>query len=248
VKKNVFYKNMSLIFVSEKLRKYEFMENEKNSYWLPNALVTTRFKKENREAYRRELRSILGIGLDDPVILMFGWHTQVKGVDIALKAFEDLLHQHPNAHLLLVTSSAQGESGTRKIAEEFVDEDTLSKVIFLPPSQEVEKYHDVADIFLSSSRSEGFSYSILEALYLGELVVSSDLDGVQWAKKYKTVEFFPSENIRLCSEKLDKSIKYIGESKSDIVDISMQVENDYQINEWAKKVYQIISSQWLKKN
>lgn len=121
---------------------------------------------------------------------MFGWHTQVKGVDIALKAFKDLLHQHPNAHLLLVTSSAQGEDGTRKIAREFVDDDTLSKVIFLPPSQEVEKYHAAADIFLSSSRSEGFSYSILEALYLGELVVSSDLDGVQWAKNIGQLSFF----------------------------------------------------------
>lgn len=107
---------MSLIFVSERLRKFELMEGKANSYWLPNALVTTRFQKTKRETFRQELRSNLGIRLNDPVVLMFGWHTQVKGVDIALKAFKDLLHQHPNAHLLLVTSSAQGEDGTRKIA------------------------------------------------------------------------------------------------------------------------------------
>ncbi len=248
VKKSIFYKNMSLIFVSERLRKYELMENEPNSYWLPNALVTTRFQKTKREMYRQELRSNLGISLDDPVVLMFGWHTHVKGVDIALKAFKDLLHQHPNAHLLLVTSSTQGEDGTRKIASEFVDDDTLSKVVFLPPSQEVEKYHAVADIFLSSSRSEGFSYSILEALYLGELVVSSDLDGVRWAKKYKTVEFFQSEDIHLCSEMLEKSINNITAKQSDIIETSMQVENDYGISEWVEKVYRIIGLQWQKKN
>ena len=248
IKKRIFYRNMSLIFVSERLRKFELMEGKANSYWLPNALVTTRFQKTKRKIYRQELRSNLGISLDDPVVLMFGWHTQVKGVDIALKAFKDLLHQHPNAHLLLVTSSAQGENGTRKIAREFVDDDTLSKVIFLPPSQEVEKYHAAADIFLSSSRSEGFSYSILEALYLGELVVSSDLDGVQWAKKYRTVEFFPSEDIQLCSKMLDKSIKNITAKQSDIIETSIRVENDYGISEWVEKVYRIISLQWQKKN
>lgn len=248
IKKRIFYRNMSLIFVSERLRKFELMEGKANSYWLPNALVTTRFQKTKREIYRQELRSNLGINLDDPVVLMFGWHTQVKGVDIALKAFKDLLHQHPNAHLLLVTSSAQGEDGTRKIAREFVDDDTLSKVIFLPPSQEVEKYHAAADIFLSSSRSEGFSYSILEALYLGELVVSSDLDGVQWAKKYRTVEFFPSEDIQLCSKMLDKSINNITAKQSDIIETSMRVENDYGISEWVEKVYRILSLQWQKKN
>lgn len=248
IKKRIFYRNMSLIFVSERLRKFELMEGKANSYWLPNALVTTRFQKTKRETFRQELRSNLGIRLNDPVVLMFGWHTQVKGVDIALKAFKDLLHQHPNAHLLLVTSSAQGEDGTRKIAREFVDDDTLSKVIFLPPSQEVEKYHAAADIFLSSSRSEGFSYSILEALYLGELVVSSDLDGVQWAKKYRTVEFFPSEDIQLCSKMLGKSINNITAKQSDIIETSMRVENDYEISEWVEKVYRILSLQWQKKN
>ena len=248
IKKRFFYRNMSLIFVSERLRKFELMEGKANSYWLPNALVTTRFQKSKKETFRQELRSNLGIRLNDPVVLMFGWHTQVKGVDTALKAFKDLLHQHPNAHLLLVTSSAQGEDGTRKIAREFVDDDTLSKVIFLPPSQEVEKYHAAADIFLSSSRSEGFSYSILEALYLGELVVSSDLDGVQWAKKYRTVEFFPSEDIQLCSKMLDKSINNITAKQSDIIETSMRVENDYEISEWVEKVYRILSLQWQKKN
>lgn len=248
IKKRFFYRNMSLIFVSERLRKFELMEGKANSYWLPNALVTTRFQKSKKETFRQELRSNLGIRLNDPVVLMFGWHTQVKGVDIALKAFKDLLHQHPNAHLMLVTSSAQGEDGTRKIAREFVDDDTLSKVIFLPPSQEVEKYHAAADIFLSSSRSEGFSYSILEALYLGELVVSSDLDGVQWAKKYRTVEFFPSEDIQLCSKMLDKSINNITAKQSDIIETSMRVENDYEISEWVEKVYRILSLQWQKKN
>ena len=93
IKKRFFYRNMSLIFVSERLRKFELMEGKANSYWLPNALVTTRFQKSKKETFRQELRSNLGIRLNDPVVLMFGWHTQVKGVDIALKAFKDLLHQ-----------------------------------------------------------------------------------------------------------------------------------------------------------
>ena len=45
IKKRIFYRNMSLIFVSERLRKIELMEGKANSYWLPNALVTTRFQK-----------------------------------------------------------------------------------------------------------------------------------------------------------------------------------------------------------
>lgn len=247
IKKNLIYRNMFIIFVSKRLQKLELMENAKNSIWLPNALVTARFDKWSRGKYRQETRISLGIDAGAPVILMFGWHKYVKGVDIALKAFSGLLSVRPDARLMIVTSLTEGKEGVRRFAKGIVDDAVLEKVIFLPPSQEVEKYHAAADIFLSSSRSEGFSYSILEALYLGERVVTSDLEGVRWSGKYKTVEFFPSENSEKCVEKLNKSIEELNCKQEEITETSMEVEQDYGIEEWAENVYKVVFEQWHKK-
>lgn len=244
----IIYKKRSLIYVSQRLRRLELMENNLNSFYMPNALVKTRFKLDKRNEYRASKRKSLNISDKEIVILMFGWHTQIKGVDIALKAFEKVLKKHNDLRLCIVASSALGTEGTHKYAEEFVSTETLKHIIFLERSEEVEKYHDMSDIFLSSSRSEGFSYSILEGLYLKELVVSSDLEATAWAKKYDTVEVFPTENIDMCAEKIEAQIENLSESDIEerLQKVSDAVSVDYDINVWASKVYDIIYQQRYK--
>lgn len=246
IKKYLFYRNMSLIFVSKRLQKFEHMENMPNSYFLQNALVTTRFNKEDRYLERKKLREEYRIPSSAIVILMFGWHFQVKGVDIALSAFKELGEKYPDSYLLIVTNSVQGDMSTQNIARKYIKGD-MRNVIFLPPIQNVEKYHFASDIFLSSSRSEGFSYSILEALFLGELLVISDLDSCRWAEKYNTAFFFQSENICSCAETLEKSINLIGLNQADCILTSSQVEKDFNILDWVKSVYCIVTRQCKKK-
>ena len=68
------------------------------------------------------------------VILMFGWHIRVKGVDIALKAFEKVIQKEPKTTLFIVLD----ENMSNDFAKEYASSETLSHVIFLPPTQNIE--------------------------------------------------------------------------------------------------------------
>lgn len=247
-KKVFLYNNMSLIFVSKRLKRYELMDNSKSAYWIPNAIVPSRFQ-EDISVLREKTRNQYGIESGKIVCLMFGWNHYVKGVDIALKAIEKISDSN-NVFLAIVVSNSRGKEYTLEYAKSIVDERTLKHLILLEPNEKVEEYHAMSDIFLSSSRSEGFPYSILEALYLGRPVVQSDLEGTQWSKKYETVATFASENYDECAQCILAQIKKLESYHiSDALEkVSTQVANDYSIDNWVRDVYTVLLSQWHKKN
>lgn len=242
IKRKLFYSKMAHIYVSERLQCMEGMQNKKNSFFLPNALVADRFELGKMPDYRHKLREKYNIPHNAIIVLMFGWHILVKGVDIALMSFAKTLKKEPNTFLFVVL----GENDNEDFAKKYVDVATLSHVKFLKPVQNIEMYHAAADIFLSSSRSEGFSYSIMEALYLGESVVTSDLSAVQWALRYDTVLKFESENVDDCAEKLCTCIEKMSSNKKDRRKVSEQLLQDYSIEKWNDNVYEIIKRQYEK--
>lgn len=105
-------------------------------------------------------------------ILLFGFLYEVKGVDLALKAAEELNAEGVAAHLLLVLSSNVAEI-TGKITETYGGIPPWLHI--LPPREDVAAYYDVCDLFLGASRSEGLPYSVLEAALLKKPLVLSDI-------------------------------------------------------------------------
>ena len=246
LKRNIFYPRMAHIYVSKRLQSMEGMANKSNSLFLSNALVDNRFDLDKLPAYRAELRQKFAISDRDRVILMFGWHIKVKGVDIALRAFEKILHKKPMTVLFIVMDEKVGND----FAKKYVSSETLKHVFFLPPMQKIEKYYAASDIFLSSSRSEGFPYSILEALYFGKYVVTSSLDAVQWALKYKSVLGFESENIDDCVRKMCTTIEktYMDIDSIGQREVEKQVRAEYSIEKWNEAVYEVLEKQYRKIN
>lgn len=245
LKRSIFYSRMSHIYVSKRLQAIEKMESKKNSCFLPNALAVSRFSMDKFPEYRTEMRHELHISDDDKVILMFGWHIKVKGVDIALQAFEKVIQREPKSRLLIVL----GENMSSDFAMKYVTPETLEHVCFLPPTQDIERYHATADIFLSSSRSEGFSYSIMEALYFGRYVVTSNLEAVQWSLKYKTVSAFESENVDDCAQKLCNVIEraYANPDSHEQDETQERLNEDYSIEKWDEAVYGVLKNQYQRK-
>ena len=176
---------------------------------------------------------------------MFGWHIKVKGVDIALQAFEKVIQREPKTRLLIVLC----ENMSSDFAMKYATSETLKHVCFLPPTQDIERYHAAADIFLSSSRSEGFSYSIMEALYFGRYVVTSNLEAVQWSLKYKTVSAFESENVDDCAQKLCNAIKrgYENPDGHEQGETQERLNEDYSIEKWDAAVYSVLKNQYQRK-
>ena len=108
-----------------------------------------------------------------PAIVSVGRLMAQKGYDLLLPAFAQVLAVHPDARLTLL-----GEGPDRASLEAQAVALGIDKAVAMPgQSDAVFAELAAADLFVSSSRYEGFSNAILEAMALGVPVAATDCPG-----------------------------------------------------------------------
>ena len=91
---------------------------------------------------------------------------------------------------------------------------------------------------ISASRSETFSYALLEAVFAGVPCAASDIFGVQWARAFDTVSFFPTED----DAALSAVLRGIAARRDDpayrqsLADASRAASEAYAIEDWVRQV------------
>ncbi len=128
-----------------------------------------------------------------------------KGFDLLLRAFAEIAPQHPDLHLVIM-----GEGRERPGLEQLVKEAGLEEQVLLPGR--VDDPWPVlrrSEIFVLSSRYEGFPNALLEAMALGAAVVSFDCpsgpaDLIQHKKNGLLVE---AENPDALARAIDSLLK-----------------------------------------
>jgi glycosyltransferase involved in cell wall biosynthesis len=115
-----------------------------------------------RENLRRELSLPSG-----RLLVSVARLTPVKGVDVAVKA----LHQLPDAHLIVI-----GDGPERAALDAAAPKGRVTFTGQLP-HEDVLRYLRAADIYVLSSRTEGLSHTLLEALAVGTPSVASRVGG-----------------------------------------------------------------------
>jgi D-inositol-3-phosphate glycosyltransferase len=133
---------------------------------------------------RREAREALGIGGDGPLVLFAGRVQPLKGLDVAIRAFEIVARSLPDARLLVV-GGASGERGPAEMAAmlDLVAELGLAdRVAFHPPlpHREVPVAYRAADVLVVPSRSESFGLVAAEAQACGIPVVAAAVGGLPY--------------------------------------------------------------------
>ena len=202
----------------------------KNHYYLPNALCLERVPCNCIDA--ETLKSNYHINKENTVYLTFAWNPFVKGTDIIVKAFLDDKNQ--NNKLIIVYKRDGGYEKCVSYLKETLKSDSFlqdNRIIFAPPIEDVFNYYKISDVFISASRSEGFSYSILESLYFGLKVISSDIKGTEWAKSYDSVISFESEN----SAKLNSIINNLKSFKKHN-NVQEKMIHDFDIDCWCAAI------------
>ena len=98
-----------------------------------------------------------------------------KGYDRLLPIIKRLINEGLNVSLTIL-----GEGGDRNQLEEYIKTNNLTEQVFLPGFVE-NPYAVMAqhDIFVCSSRAEGYSTAVTEALILGLPVVTTDCSGMK---------------------------------------------------------------------
>lgn len=237
LKKKLFMHRIHTIVVSKHLKQ------SKNDVYIPNGLVLDRFD-ESKLLNRDEIRSEIGIKEDEYFILMFAWNLNIKGVDIACHAFEKLLNYTTRVKLGIVYNRRENIGEVKNQIEQFgISKRTMEYLVLLKQTNNVEKYYISADIFLSSSRSEGFSYSILEALYLGKVVVYSNIAGCLWCEEFLNTYPFKSEDSNNCLKALLhalRSIKNTNYENKILIATNTEIKKNYGIDIWVNRIIEIL--------
>lgn len=108
-----------------------------------------------------------------PAIIAVGRLSQQKGFDLLLPAFSRFLQVYGDATLTIF-----GEGPERSALESQINQLQISHAVRMPgQSDQVLAEIAASDIFVSSSRYEGFSNAMLEAAALGAVIVATDCEG-----------------------------------------------------------------------
>lgn len=98
----------------------------------------------------------------------------VKGFDLLIEAINPIIKSNANVHLWIL-GQERYEVGYRNFLQGLIDKWGLgNNVTLLGYRANPYPYYKYADLFVMSSRKEGFPNVVLEALYLGTPVVATD--------------------------------------------------------------------------
>ena len=166
--------------------------------------------------------------------LAFGGFYRIKGLDVLLDAARILANKKYKFTIGIV-----GYPETWK----FIDQnysDLESYIIREEPAENVSQFYNLADVFISASRRECFSYSMLEALYLGLPLISSDVVGSRWAKQLANTATYGCEDSRslatLMAQCLDGNCWV---SAEECKYTSEMIRIKYSIANWVKQIKEI---------
>lgn len=219
---------IGVISVMKRKSRFYFLANKR--WYIPNGISFKRNVEHSlsREEYRRKLK----LNNDDKFVLFLGWDILRKGVDIAIKAVIECRKTHPEIKLGMTGFGAKpSEKDINRIKQVIGIDPCQEGIMFLNSEEDMYALHRAADVYLSASRTEAFSYGILEAISQNVPVVMSNISGTKWAKRYSKCISFRNGNVDDCAKALLKALdaRYLPSNKDIIVE-------KYNIDSWCEKV------------
>jgi glycosyltransferase involved in cell wall biosynthesis len=149
---------------------------------IPNGVDETRFAPATVDE-RRDLRRRLHLPAEGPIVLFVGLISRDKQPQILLDAWIRLQPEERTASTLVfvgATDPAHFELGDRLIdrLQATVQLSGIAgRVMFVPPTSQVQDYFRAADVFVMPSLREGLPIALLEAMACGLPCVASRLPG-----------------------------------------------------------------------
>src|SRR5580704_1441949 len=126
------------------------------------------------------LRLQFGCAAGQPVVSIVANIRRVKGIDIFLRAAALVQRHFPDTRFLIAGifgSNLEQDTYKKEVLELRKTLNLENDVIFLGATMNVPEILALSDVFVLSSRSEGFSNALLEAMVCGVPPVATDVGG-----------------------------------------------------------------------
>ena len=123
----------------------------------------------DQQLAKSEIRNQLRIKADAVMVGSVGRLEHVKGYDILIDAFGQIPDE--NVHLILIGDGSEKESLKNLVKHRRIE----NRVHFVGHQNDVSNWLAALDIYVNSSRSEGMSQSIVEAMSIGLPIVATDV-------------------------------------------------------------------------
>lgn len=162
--------------------------------------------------------------------MIMGNHFERKGVDIAAKAVE-YLNKSGQKAMLYVSANLKVQDNLYSYLHDRLGSNQFESFLRLIPARDdIATYYQKIDVFLSPSREEGWTWAIDEAIYCGDMIVTSNIPG-QNENKVPGFHWIDNPNEKDVSK-----------------DLANQILNLYQLPKDEKRKIQLKAIEYMKKN
>jgi len=163
--------------------------DKKESLVINNSVDTTKFKQSTKS--RVSTRKKNGIPLEAKVILTISRVCYQKNPELTLDIFAKIYEKDPDSYLMLIGIS-KDDYKIQKQAESLGIQDHL---LCLEDQKNIHQLLSVADVYISTSRWEGLSLGVIEAMAMEIPVVLSEVTGnEELRRKYNNEVLFITSN------------------------------------------------------
>lgn len=210
---SLFSKKARLLTVSEKNGKFacQLGFDQRRLHYVPNGLDLSRIQDCSTHP-------------KDIPFLIFCWDPYRKGADLAVAA-GDLLQQHRWDFTIKTVPPLQDDAYQRP----FLDGQAAVA--------DVNELFQRTRCFLHLSRAEGLSYALLEAVYSGIPVISSDIPENLPVQSCPTVIMVPSEDTIQIHQAMERVLDGSFQPDAQMVARSRQIiEERFSLEKWANDV------------
>ena len=155
-----------------------------------------------------------------------------KGFDLLIKAFSIFAKENKDWHLDIV-----GEGPEEELYRELIQESELEERIIIHPfTSNIQTYYSNAQIYVLSSRWEGFGLVLVEAMAHGLPVISSDLPtSLEIMGDFGM--YFENGNIEDLAQKLEKATHIDWQAKSkEALSIAQRFDIENITKQWKELI------------
>jgi len=132
---------------------------------VPTGIELKKFKREDTDNEIEALKENLGIEKDSKVLVTIGRLAKEKNIDELLKNMKELIKSNKKIMLLIVGDGPYRHELENKVSEENLKNNVIFTGMIAP--ENIYKYYQIGDIFVSASESETQGLTYLESLASG---------------------------------------------------------------------------------